>query len=347
MRILLAADPILPVPPRLYGGIERIVALLAAELRSRGHQVGLAALSESTEPVDALYPWPVADVAGRAATLRNALALRRAARDFRPDVVHSFARLAYLLPLLPSCLPKIMSYQREPGTRQTRVAALLARKNSLAFTGCSAHIAATGRSGGGEWHAIPNFADTDVLRPEGSPPAADAPLVFLSRLDRVKAPHLAIAIARRAGRKLVLAGNRAESGPDSDYFETQVAPFIDGDRVAWIGPVDDDAKRALLSSALAMLVPVQWDEPFGIVFAEALACGCPVISCPRGALPEIIEPGVTGFLVDTIEQGAEAVARVGSLSRETCRRIAETRFSPSAVAAQYERLYRTMLARRT
>lgn len=343
MRILLAADPILPVPPRLYGGIERIVARLVAELRSRGHQVGLAALGESSEPVDALFPWPAADVGGRLATVRNALALHHAVRTFQPDVVHSFARLAYLIPLLPARLPKIMSYQREPGLRQTRLATRWARGESMIFTGCSEHIVALGRTGGGAWHAIPNFADTTVLHPDAVPPSADAPLVFLSRLDRVKAPHLAIAIARLAGRRLILAGNRADSGPDSVYFDTEVAPLIDGNHVTWIGPVDDTSKRRLLASAHAMLVPVQWDEPFGIVFAEALACGCPVISCPRGALPEIVDQGVTGFLIRTVDEGAAAVARVHEVSRNACRETAVRRFSPAAVAGRYESLYGSLL----
>jgi glycosyltransferase involved in cell wall biosynthesis len=343
MRILLAADPILPVPPRLYGGIERIVAGLISELRARGHHVGLAALGESTELVDGLYPWPALRVGHRLDTLRNALALRRAVHAFRPDVVHSFARLAYLLPLLHSRLPKIMSYQRDPGPRQTGSASRWARSRSLVFTGCSEHIASRGRRGGGAWHAIPNFADTSVLFPDPSPPPPDAPLVFLSRLDRIKAPHLAIAIARLADRRLILAGNRAESGPDAVYFDTEVAPLIDGCHVTWVGPVDDTAKRRLLASAHAMVVPVQWDEPFGIVFAEALACGCPVISCPRGALPEIVNEGITGFLIRDVVEGAAAVSRIGSLSREACRRSAELRFSPSAVAGRYEALYQSML----
>lgn len=345
MRILLAADPILPVPPRLYGGIERIVARLIAGLRARGHEVALAALGESTEPVDRLFPWPAVRVGHRLDTVRNALALRRAVRAFRPDVVHSFARLAYLLPLLPDRLPKIMSYQRDPGARQTGPASRWARGNSLTFTGCSEHIAARGRIGGGVWHAIPNFADTDVLHPDPAPPPADAPLVFLSRLDRIKAPHLAIAIARLAGRRLILAGNRADSGPDAAYFDSEVAPLIDGENVTWVGPVDDTVKRRLLASARAMIVPVQWDEPFGIVFAESLACGCPVISCPRGALPEIVDEGVTGFLIRDVREGAAAVARAGSLSREACRQTAELRFSPSAVTARYEALYRSLLCR--
>jgi glycosyltransferase involved in cell wall biosynthesis len=343
MRILLVADPILPVPPRLYGGIERIVARLIAELRARGHTVALAALGDSSQPVDALFPWPALRVGHRLDTVRNALALRRAVRAFRPDVVHSFARLAYLLPLLPSRLPKIMSYQRDPGARQTAPASRWARGASLTFTGCSEHIAARGRIAGGTWHAIPNFADTGVLHPDASPPPDDAPLVFLSRLDRIKAPHLAIAIARLARRRIILAGNRAETGPDAVYFDREVAPLIDGRDVTWTGPVDDAAKRTLLASAHAMLVPVQWDEPFGIVFAEALACGCPVISCPRGALPEIVDEGVTGFLIHDIHEGAAAVGRIGSLSREACRRAAVERFSPVAVAARYEALYQSLL----
>ncbi len=345
MRLLFAADPMLPVPPRLYGGIERIVARLIAELRARGHQVALAGLAASTAPVDALFPWPALRVGHPLDTARNALALRAAVRTFRPDLVHSFARLAYLLPLLPARLPKIMSYQRDPGARQTRLAARLAREGSLAFTGCSEHIAARGRAGGGAWHAIPNFADTGILHPDPTPPPPGAPLVFLSRLDRIKGADLAIAIARRAGRRLILAGNRAESGPDADYFERELAPLIDGDAVTWVGPVDDAAKRRLLASASAMLVPIRWDEPFGIVFAEALACGCPVISCPRGALPEIVEPGVTGFLIQSVDEGAGAVAKIDTLSRAACRLAAERGFSPAAVTDRYEALYRSLVSR--
>jgi glycosyltransferase involved in cell wall biosynthesis len=346
MRLLLTADPALPVPPRLYGGIERIVASLIRELRARGHTVGLVAHRDSAEPVDRFYPWPALRSQHPLDTLRNAFALARAVHDFRPDLIHSFSRIAYLLPLLPSRRPKIMSYQRDPGPRQTSRAARWS-KGSLVFTGCSEYIAARGRPGGGTWHAIPNFTDLDVLHPAPNPPPPDAPLVFLSRLDRIKGAHLAIAIARRSGRRLILAGNRADSGPDAAYFETEIAPLIDGKAVSWVGPVDDVAKRKLLAGASAMLVPIQWDEPFGIVFAEALACGCPVISCPRGALPEIIEHGVTGFLIRTEDEGVAAVARLTELDRAACRRAAETRFSPAAVTDRYETLYRHLLAAST
>src|SRR4051812_14371948 len=136
MRILLTADPELPVPPVLYGGIERVVADLVAELRARGHGVGLVAHPESTARVDALYPWPGAVSQRALDTFANALALRRAVRGFRPDVLHSFSRLMYLTPLLPARLPKVMSYQRNPSLRTTAWARRLAR-GSLRFTGCS------------------------------------------------------------------------------------------------------------------------------------------------------------------------------------------------------------------
>ncbi len=340
MRILLTADPELPVPPRLYGGIERIVARLVRELRARGHVVGLVAHPDSTEPADVFFPWPGARSQNRLDALRNTWALHRAIRRFDPDVIHSFSRLAYLLPQLLSRRPKIMSYQREPGLAQTIRAARWSR-GTLTFTGCSDYLAARGRRGAGRWLGIPNFADTDLLRPcLATPP--EAPLVFLSRLDRVKGPDLAIAIARHAGRPLILAGNRAESGPDRDYFEQSIAPLIDGEQVRWIGPVDDIGKQNVLAAASAMLVPIQWDEPFGIVFAEALACGTPVISCPRGALPEIVTHDENGFLINSLEEGVAAVARLPSISRATCRASVENRYSPAVIVSAYENLYREL-----
>src|SRR5690606_22435846 len=107
----------------------------------------------------------------------------------------------------------------------------------------------------------------------------------------------------------------------------KVAPHLGRDGIEWIGEVGDLKKNELLGRCAAMIVPIQWDEPFGIVFAEALAAGTPVISCARGALPEIISPGKTGFFINSVDEGVAAVAQLGTLSREACRRDAETRFS--------------------
>lgn len=338
MRILLTADPEICVPPEGYGGIERIVDALARSLASRGHEVGLVARAGSTCPVPTRFAWPAGSSRGAENTLRNAMALARAVREFRPELLHSFSRLAYLLPLLPTRLPKIMSYQRHTGGRQVRAAALLAGA-SLRFTGCSEFICGQGRTAGGSWTAVHNFVEPEKFTFVPSVPD-DAPLVFLSRMDRIKGPHLAIAIARASGRRLILAGNHAASGPDHDYWRSEVAPHIGRGGVEWAGEVADEAKNALLGQAAALLVPIQWDEPFGIVFAESLACGTPVISSPRGALPEIVEEDVTGFLINSEAEGAQAVRRLGALPRPACRRAAEERFSANVATQRYLDLYR-------
>jgi glycosyltransferase involved in cell wall biosynthesis len=267
-------------------------------------------------------------------------------RAFGPDVVHSFSRIAYLLPHLRGRVPLIMSFQREPTHRTVGLAVRLAAPGRLTFTGCSDYIARRGRPAGGEWHGIPNFADTEGLT-LGSPSVPDdAPLVFLSRVEEIKGAHWAIEIARRTGRRLIIAGNHSDrDDPEGRFWREKIAPEIGKGGVEYVGPVDDVQKNALLGGARAMVVPIQWDEPFGIVFAESLACGAPVISCPRGALPEIVRPGVDGFLIKSIEEGCEAVERVGALDRAECRRRAVDHFSADAVVARYIDLYSKVRAR--
>ena len=275
----------------------------------------------------------------------NTFALSRAVRAFRPDVVHSFSRIAYLLPLLRGRIPLIMSFQREPTPRTVGLAVRLAAPGRLTFTGCSDYIARRGRPAGGEWHGIPNFADTEGLT-LGLTVPDDAPLVFLSRVEEIKGAHWAIEIARRTGRRLIIAGNHSDrNDPEGEFWRQKIAPEIGKGGIEYVGPVDDVQKNALLGQARAMVVPIQWDEPFGIVFAESLACGAPVVSCPRGALPEIVRPGVDGFLIKSIEEGCEAVERVGALDRTECRRRAVDHFSADAVVARYLALYSKVRAR--
>lgn len=340
MRILLTADPEIPVPPSGYGGIERIVDALVRAYRAAGHAVALVAHRDSTCEAEARFGWPGESSQNALDTLRNTRALGAAVSGFRPEVVHSFSRLAYLLPQLPRRLPKVMSYQRHTGGAQIRIAAGLAG-DSLRFTALSDFIRRMGEPSGGRWRTIPNFVDLAQF-PFSPAAAPDAPLVFLSRVESIKGPDLAIAIARASGRRLVIAGNRAESGPEREFFDRGVAPHLGRDGIEWIGEVDDAQKRELLGRAAALLVPIRWDEPFGIVFAEAFAAGTPAITCARGALPEIVEPGRTGFFIRDVEEGAAAVRRIGELDRAACRRAAETRFSRDVCAAQYLALYREL-----
>lgn len=303
--------------------------------------VGLVAHPESPAPVDYFLGWPHLEPRSAGAHLRNTVALRTAAMEFGPAVIHCFSRLMYLMPFLPSRHPKVMSYQRFTGGTQITIASRLAG-DTLAFTGCSDFIANMGRPYGGTWHAIPNFVDTERYEFSSSVPD-DAPLVFLSRIERIKGVHLAIEVALKTGRRLLIAGNHADTGPDRVYWDETIRPYIGKSGVDYVGPVDDTAKTKLLGSASAMIVPIQWDEPFGIVFVEALACGTPVISCPRGALPEIIRSGVDGFLVNDVDAACKAVDSIGQLNRRDCRQRVEGKFSAELVGTQYEALYGRLL----
>jgi glycosyltransferase involved in cell wall biosynthesis len=340
LRVLLTVDPDIPVPPKLYGGIERVVDLLIQELRLRGHEVGLVAHVDSECEVDFLQPW--SGTSARVTShIGNTFTLIRAVRAFRPELVHSFSRLAYLLPLLVQRLPKIMSYQRHVGGKQITIARRLAG-DSLTFTGCSEFIADMGRQWSSGWLAIPNFVDTNFysFKPHV---ADDAPLVFLSRIERIKGAHTAIAVARKTGRRLILAGNRVDQEEANAYWKDEIEAHLNKDGIEYVGTVNDEQKNELLGKAAAMIVPIEWDEPFGIVFAEALACGTPVISCERGALPDIINHGEHGFLIRNVEEGVDAVRRLGEINRSDCRRRAEERFSRKVVGSQYEALYASMM----
>lgn len=344
MRVVITADPYLPVPPTHYGGIERIIDLLVRGLSARGHDVTLIAHRESRTAARLVpygYP-PHAGLVPRAAELlqlgRRLLALAPFA-----DVVHSFGRLGGLLPVLPlRRLAKVQSYQRgriEPrGWRHIRAAARLGGA-SIRFVGCSASVYAERPADGGTWTRIFNGVDPRRYTFRAEVPG-DAPLAFLGRIERIKGTHAAIAIARGARRRLVIAGNVT----DQAYFDAEVAPHLDGDRVTYVGPVDDAQKDALLGGAAALLMPVEVEEAFGIVMAEALACGTPIIGFARGAVPEVIREGETGFVVGSVEQAVGAVARVVRLDRRRARADCEARFSAEVIVSEYERLYGEVLA---
>jgi glycosyltransferase involved in cell wall biosynthesis len=338
MRILITADPMLPVPPRLYGGIERIIDALVRGLVARGHSVTLAAHRDSEVPCR-LVAYGGLTAERRVDTVRNAWTVTRGALE-RQDLVHSFGRLAYLTALLPTAVPKIMSYQRHPALAQVHRAVRLARPGTLMFTGCSEYITRQIRPLAPAT-TVYNCVPLERYAFQGGV-AHDAPLVFLGRVERIKGVHTAIQVARASGRALVIAGN-VPPGEGEEYFEREVAPLVDGDQIRFVGAVDDAQKNALLGTAAALLMPIEWDEPFGIVMAEALACGTPVIGFRRGAVPEVVEDGRTGFVVDTPEQMAAAVGRIREIERRAC--PCEARFSADVIVDQYERLY-TRFARR-
>lgn len=344
----MTVDPAIPVPPVLYGGIERAVDLLVRGLARRGHDVRLFA-HPGSRTAGTLHPYGVPPHGNRWARWRELAqvgwGLTLAAGDV--DVVHSFGRLAALAPILPRPVPKVQSYQRAVPWRGVRRALRLAR-GSLTLTGCSTSLfapALASGEGAGRWHAVFNPVDPGLYDPVAAV-GPDAPLVFLGRVERIKGPHEAIAIARRAGRRLVIAGPAPAEGADAAFFAREVAPHIDGRQVTFTGPVDDREKNRLLGSAAALLMPVQWEEPFGIVMAEAMACGTPVIGYRRGSVPEVVRDGINGFCCDDADGAVDAVARLPEIDRLAVRADCEQRFGQDVIVEQYLAIYDGAIRRR-
>jgi glycosyltransferase involved in cell wall biosynthesis len=347
MRILLAMDPLIPVPPRHYGGIERVIADLAAGLVARGHEVTLWAAPSSSTPAR-LEPFGREGEWTRFSNVRNTLhlAARFWLRPGRFDVVHNFGRLAYLTPIASWRIAKVQTYMRRIDPAKIRGAVRLAGRRggpTLRFTAVSDVIRKTGEPGGGDWSVIYNCAPVARYSPRYDVDAATAPLVFLGRLERCKGAHSALDVAERLDRPLLIAGNLSDLPEEKAYFETEIAPRIDGQRVRFLGPVDDAEKNQLLGSAAALLLPIEWLEPFPVVLPEALACATPVVAFRQGGVPEGIDHGRTGFLCDTVDEMAALVRRLPEIDRHTCRAEAERRFSDTAIVGEYEALYRELL----
>jgi glycosyltransferase involved in cell wall biosynthesis len=346
LRIAMTVDPYIPVPPATYGGFERVVAGLIKHMSARGHSVTLFAHPDSrTSAAHVPYGLPPHfGLRARATELwQVGSTLWRRRNAF--DLVHSFGRLAALVPvLIDRTLPKVQSYGREIAwsgiARGVRLGGA-----SLTFTACSdAMWVGRSQPQHGHWTTVYNGVDVDLYSATARVDS-DAPLIFLGRLERIKGVHAAIAIARRAERTLIIAGNRVDSPDGRTYFEREIAPHLDGCKVRYVGPVDDGAKNRLLGSAAALLMPIEWDEPFGIVMVEAMACGTPVIGFRRGSVPEVVDEGITGLVVDDAASAGAAVARAVAMDRDAVRRRCAERFSYEVIADAYEQVYADALAR--
>jgi glycosyltransferase involved in cell wall biosynthesis len=341
MNILLLMDPFIPVPPHHYGGIERVIADLADTFHARGHRISLWAGPGSRAPGDVRTFGAVGEW-NTWSNVRNTLVVtgRLYAKPGAFDVVHNFGRLAYLAGVLTWSLPKVQTYMRPVNANNMRKVRALGARH-LAFTAVSAAIRDTGQPGGGDWHVVYNCASPSRYVARTDVDVDHAPLVFLGRLERCKGAHSAIDVATRLGRPLVIAGNISTTPEERVYFERELQPRIDGRLVTYVGVVDDAQKNQLLGSAAAVLLPIEWEEPFPVVLPEALLCGTPVIGFRRGGVPEGIDEGRTGFVCDTVDEMAGAVRKLGQIRRADCRAEAERRFSVTVIADAYERLYRS------
>jgi glycosyltransferase involved in cell wall biosynthesis len=329
-------NPGIPVPPQLYGGIERIVYLLAEEYHRLGHDVTLLAgygstCSGTTIIIDRKPKKP-----SRLKTYKDTLFVWRYLKDnyHRFDVIHNFGRLIYFLPVIKKPVYKMMSYQRAVAIAGIKKITSLQPANLL-FTGCSNYCVSTGNVAG-NWHTVYNainFSDCEI----NEHVEKNAPLMFLGRLDKVKGVHNAIKVAQLTGNQLLIAGNIPHTADNYQYYKAEIEPLIDGEQIKYVGELDDAGKNLHLRQVKALLFPIEWEEPFGIVMIEAMACGTPVIAFNRGAVPEVIDES-TGIIVNTIEQMCSAVAQVHRINRRNCRKSAEERFDIRMIAQQYLQL---------
>ncbi|RYU91612.1 glycosyltransferase family 4 protein [Mucilaginibacter terrigena] len=334
MKILLIMDPGIPVPPKLYGGHERLVYLFAEEYTRLGHEVTLLA-------------GPDSHCSGKVITFGANDLNRSKMQQYKEvlfvwkyliknhqkfDLVHNFGRLIYYFPILNKSVKKLMTYGRPVSRRGIRIINALPNKN-LVFTACSNNCVATGNVAG-QWHTIYNAIDFDQYRlNEGVAP--DAPLMFLGRLDKIKGVHNAITVAKATGNKLLIAGNISHTEDNYLYFKTEIEPCIDDDRIVYLGALNDEEKNNYLGQAKALLFPIEWDEPFGIVMIEAMACGTPVIAFNRGSVPEVVEDGVNGFRVNNVDEMISKIDSIQLIDRFACRQAVIQRFDVSIVASQY------------
>ena len=338
MRIAQIAPLAESVPPRLYGGTERVVAWLTEELVALGHDVTLFASGDSVTSAKLVPVLPRAlrlgrprsdPVAAQAALLE---AVAQQAGSF--DLIHSHIDWLHLPLLSRLGVPFITTPHGRldlPGLSD-----LFSRFPHAPFVSISDNQRVP--LGQANWlgtvhHGLP----VNALRPCFG---RGEYLAFLGRLTSEKGPEAAIRIARAAGMPLHIAAKVPRG--ERRYFKEHLEPVIDGESVQLIGEVNDRAKQDFLANAAALLFPISWPEPFGLVMIEAMACGTPVIAYPCGSVPEIVDHGVNGFIVKNEAEAVQAVTRLSELDRRSVRTTFEQRFTARRMAEDYVRYYRML-----
>ncbi len=335
MRIALVAPPFIPVPPKNYGGTELFVGYLAMGLKKLGMEVVVYTNGESTVDVEKrwLYPdseWPIKGeiYANLRETNHSSWAISDAARDC--DIIHLnsvsglshtrfvSAEFVYTIhhPHLDD-LSDFYSYYRD--VQFVTISRFQQRQEKMPLL-----------------RTIHHGLDLSLYRLQ---PEKQEYLAFLGRIAPIKGTHLAIEVAKKSGLPLKIAG---EVQPMyRDYFETQVKPHIDGKFIEYLGEADLKMKNELLGKARALLFPIQWNEPFGLVMVEAMACGTPVLALPGGAVDEVVDDGVSGFICHSVDEMVERVRDL-RLSGAGVRKYAEEFFSFDTMVKQYAALYREL-----
>ncbi|MGN6307465.1 MAG: glycosyltransferase family 4 protein [Mesorhizobium sp.] len=344
MKIAHVAPLYESVPPQLYGGTERIISYLTEALVDLGHDVTLFASGDSRtsarlvacrEQALRLDPRPLkSEIAAHLAMLEE---VRHRADGF--DVIHFHLSHFQHFPFFEYMAGRTVT---TPHGRLDYVDLAPAYRRFPPFPMISISRSQRARLPEANWIAtIPHGLPLDLYKPDYEAGTDGTYLAFLGRLSRDKRPDRAIEIARRTGLKLKLAAKIGDG--DRAYFREVVEPLIDGDRVEYVGEIEEAEKAAFLGNAAGLLFPIDWPEPFGLVVIEAMACGTPVLAWNCGAMPEIIDPGVTGFLAESIEDAVASVPDLLGLNRRRVRETFEARFSATRMARDYTAAYARLL----
>ncbi len=340
LRIGVVAPAWLAVPPSGYGGIERVVSVLTEGLVAAGHDVTLFAAAGSRTDARLVVPLPspppLGDLASMTDDLNHCTAAFLRAEEF--DILHDHTGMGPALgALLDGRTPVVHTLHgpwTEPGRR---LLALVDDRVRLVAISRAQRAANPQLRYAGMVH---NGID---LAAHPFRPVKEDFLVFVGRISPEKRPEVAVEVARQAKLPLVMLIKRSEPA-ERAYFDEFVVPLL-GDDVVVIDQPPHDVKVDLMGRARALVFPIDWPEPFGLVMTEAMACGTPVITRPLGAAPEIVTEGVTGFFCSTQRQMVDAVAAAAELRPEDCRSRVEKFFSAQAMVTGYEAVYRTALAR--
>jgi glycosyltransferase involved in cell wall biosynthesis len=341
VRIAQVAPLAESVPPKLYGGTERVVSWLTEELIELGHDVTLFASGDSVSQADLVPVIPRAlrlsrphgDPVSAYAILLDKLADR--ARHF--DVIHCHIDWLHMTVLKRLGVPFLTTLHGRLDLPPLRAVAQHFRDTPL--VSISNH----------QRTPVPDLRWVKTVY-HGLPPNLLKPdfgqgeyLAFLGRLSPEKGPHVAIKWARSAGLPLRIAAKIPRD--ESRFFKEQIEPLLDGQKVEFVGEVNDRNKSAFLGGAKALLFPIDWPEPFGLVMIEAMACGTPVIALPHGSVPEIVTDSKTGFIVNNDEEAVDAITHIGNIDRRYVRAEFERQFSARQMAQEYVRCYSDLISR--
>ncbi len=346
MRVAVIAPPWTPIPPPLYGGIELVVDELARGLQTAGHEITLFATGDSTSPVP--LKWALEHAEGMrigmaVPELRHVLHAYRDIAGGGFDVVHDHTVVGPFYAERFPDLPVLTTIHGPFNDELTDLYLAVAGRVPIICISRAQHAAAPEVPIAGIIHHGIDAEKFPVG--DGAGDGDGQYLLFLGRMAPDKGAHRAIEIARKAGMRVLLAAKMREAW-ERAYYEEQVAPLLGADAV-YLGEVSHERKIELLAGARALLFPIRWNEPFGMVMLEAFACGTPVLAFPEGAAPEVVEDGVTGFLCHDDQDMVEAVDKVGSLRRGDCRASAEGYFATSRMVADHVALYEQVLSARS